>query len=54
MGRSIDEKHGLGDVVFLGHFLQEDLCEAVVVVENSRVWRILFVSGSTAAYSQYC
>jgi len=49
---SIDEKHGIIKIMFLGEFVEKSFCNAVVVVKYSRTWSILFVSGSMAVYSQ--
>lgn len=50
---AIDKKHGVFDIVLLRSSCRNRSVNAVVDVENSRIWRILFVSGSTVAYSQY-
>jgi len=49
----IDEKHGVGDVAFLGRPGERLASNRDCICRNSRQWRLRFVAGSTAAYSQY-
>ena len=53
IGGVINEKHGVGDVVFLAQLGEKFSPIGIVYVGESRAWRILFVSGLTAAYRQY-
>jgi hypothetical protein len=50
---SIDEKHGVIDVVFLAELAKEGVGENVCSGRWELCVEHLFISGSTAAYSQY-
>lgn len=49
---AIDEKHGVGDVVFLTKLCQELLCQDDRSGWNNLTYKNSFASGSTAADSQ--
>ena len=50
----VDEKHGGFDIVFLTQFTQEDFGETGRIRAKEPNMKNVFVSGSMAAYSQYC
>jgi hypothetical protein len=50
--RTVDEKHGVVDVVFLAEFVEESRSKSVVSGRFDLCMQYSLVSGSTAAYSQ--
>ena len=50
----VDEKHGGFDIVFLLQFAEEDFGQTGCIRRKEPKMEELIVSGSIAAYSQYC
>lgn len=52
--RTIDEAHGVVDIVFFAQFDEERVRSTLTLVRSSFVCGSSLVAGSAAAYSQYC